>query len=290
MENARSGLSFELITLAVTERIATITLNRPDQLNSYNVAMKEELLRALDAVDGDDGVSVVVVTGAGRAFCAGMDLTNPHAFSRLDEPEAVRRRDSGGELSLRLYAMTKPVIAAINGAAVGVGVTMTLPMDFRLASERAKFGFVFSQRGIVLESGSSWFLPRLVGPQQAAEWAYTGRVFAADEALRGGLVRSVHPPAELLPAAYALAHEIADRTAPVSVALNRQLLWRGLGFAHPMESHVAESRAMYERGASTDVQEGVASFLEKRPAVYPQTVPTDLPDVFPEWNEPPFRP
>lgn len=279
---------FELITLSVEDRVATLTLNRPEQMNSYSVAMKDEMLQALDQVDGDDAVAALVVTGAGRAFCAGMDLSNPHAFDRLDETEAERRRDSGGYLTLRLYGMTKPVIAAINGAAVGVGVTMTLPMDIRIASERAKFGFVFSRRGIVLESASSWFLPRLVGPAQAAEWAYTGRVFDAQEALRGGLVRSVHPPEEVLPTALALAHEIADNTAAVSVALNRQLIWRGLGFEHPMQSHVAESRAMFSRGLSADMAEGVASFLEKREAAYPQTVPKDLPDVFDGWSDPPF--
>lgn len=279
---------FELITLSVEDRVATLTLNRPEQMNSYSVAMKDEMLQALDQVDGDDAVAALVVTGAGRAFCAGMDLTNPHAFDRLDETEEERRRDSGGHLTLRLYGMTKPVIAAINGAAVGVGVTMTLPMDIRIASERAKFGFVFSRRGIVLESASSWFLPRLVGPAQAAEWAYTGRVFDAQEALRGGLVRSVHPPAEVLPTALALAHEIAGNTAAVSVALNRQLIWRGLGFEHPMQSHVVESRAMYSRGLSADMAEGVASFLEKREAEYPQTVPKDLPDVFDGWADPPF--
>jgi enoyl-CoA hydratase/carnithine racemase len=279
---------YELITLDVADRVATLTLNRPEQLNSYTLALKDEILAALDAVDADDNVSVLVVTGAGRAFCAGMDLTNPHAFDRLDEPEGERRRDSGGYIALRLYAMTKPVIAAINGAAVGVGATMTLPMDLRLASERAKFGFVFSQRGIVLETASSWFLPRLVGVQRAAEWAYTGRVFGAQEALDAGLVRSIHPPDELLPAAQDLAREIASTTASVSVALNRQLLWRGLGFSHPMQSHIAESRAMYERGLSPDVQEGVTSFLQKRPATYPQTVPADLPEVFGDWQEPPF--
>lgn len=278
----------ELIALNVADRVATITLNRPDQMNSYNVAMKNELLLALDEVDADDLVKVVVVTGAGRAFCVGMDLTNEYAFSRLDEAEGDRRRDSGGELALRLFALKKPIIAAINGAAVGIGITMTLPMDLRLASERAKFGFVFSQRGIVLESASSWFLPRLVGLQQAAEWAYTGRVFDADEALRGGLIRSIHPPDMVLPAAKALAHEIADHAAPVSVALNRQLLWRGLTFAHPMGSHIAESRAMFERGMSADVAEGVGSFLERREAEYRQTVPSDLPDIFPEWREPSF--
>jgi enoyl-CoA hydratase/carnithine racemase len=278
----------DLIALDVADRVATITLNRPDQMNSYNVAMKNELLLALDEVDADDVVQVVIVTGAGRAFCVGMDLTNEYAFSRLDEPESDRHRDSGGELALRLFALKKPIIAAINGAAVGIGVTMTLPMDVRIASAQAKFGFVFSQRGIVLESASSWFLPRLVGLQQAAEWAYTGRVFDADEALRGGLIRSIHPAEMVLPAAQAIAREIADHAAPVSVALNRQLLWRGLTFAHPMESHIAESRAMFERGMSLDVAEGVGSFLERREAHYRQTVPADLPDVFPEWREPSF--
>jgi enoyl-CoA hydratase/carnithine racemase len=278
----------DLIALDVVARVATITLNRPDQMNSYNVAMKNELLLALDEVDADDSVNVVVITGAGRAFCAGMDLTNEYAFSRLDEDESERRRDSGGELALRLFALKKPIIAAINGAAVGIGITMTLPMDIRLASDQAKFGFVFARRGVVLETASSWFLPRLVGLQQAAEWAYTGRVFDADEALRGGLVRSIHPPQMVLPAAHALAQEIADHAAPVSVALNRQLLWRGLTFAHPMESHIAESRAMFERGMSPDVAEGVGSFMERREAHYRQTVPADLPDVFPEWREPSF--
>ncbi|MFI7587460.1 crotonase/enoyl-CoA hydratase family protein [Spongisporangium articulatum] len=286
---------FEFITLerggvdGVDKRVATLTLNRPEAMNAYHVAMKDEILTALDEVDADDSVAALVVTGAGRAFCAGMDLSNPEAFSRRDETEAERRRDSGGYIALRLYDLTKPVIGAINGAAVGVGVTMTLPMDIRLASTKAKFGFVFSRRGIVLETASSWFLPRLVGPQQAAEWAYTGRVFDAAEALRGGLVRSLHEPDELLPAAYALAEEIAANTAPVSVALNRQLLLRGLGYDHPMRSHIAESRAMYERGRSKDMDEGVASFLEKRSAVYPNTVPADLPDVFDDWDPPAFR-
>ena len=269
-----------LISLETTEGVGVLTLDRPDQLNAYNVAMKDELIAAMDEIDRDDDVRAVVVTGAGRAFCAGMDLSNPDAFARQNEDEAARRRDSGGELTLRFFASTKPLIAAINGAAVGVGVTMTLPMDIRLASDRAKFGFVFAQRGIVLESASSWFLPRLVGVQRAAEWAFTGRVFGADEALAAGLVHSVHAPDDLVPAALALARDIAENTAAVSVSLNRQLLWRGLTFAHPLQSHIAESRAMFERGASPDVVEGVASFLERRPARFAQTVPADLPDVF----------
>jgi enoyl-CoA hydratase/carnithine racemase len=278
----------DLISLDVVDGLATVTLDRPDRMNAYSVAMQRELVAALDSLDADDAVRVLIVTGAGRAFCAGMDLTNPEAFSRLDQSEAERRRDSGGELALRIYRFTKPTIAAINGAAIGIGVTMTLPMDFRMAAQTAKFGFVFARRGIVLESASSWFLPRLVGPAQAAEWAYTGRVFDADEAQRTGLVRSVHARDELLPAAISLAQEIIDHTAAVSVALNRQLIWRGLTFDHPMQSHVAESRAMFERGTSPDVAEGVSSFLDRRDADYPQTVPADLPDVFDGWVEPPF--
>ena len=278
----------DLIDMTVEDGLATITLNRPDRLNSYSVALKDELIAALDQVDHDNGIRVVIVTGAGRAFCAGMDLTNEYAFSRLDEPDEARRRDSGGELTLRIFALGKPIIAAVNGAAIGVGVTMTLPMDIRLASVDAKFGFVFARRGIVLESASSWFLPRLVGPQWAAEWALTGRVFGAREALRAGLVREVYAAGDLLPAAQALAREMAHGTAAVSVSLNRQLLWRGLSYTHPMQSHIAESRAMYERGASADVAEGMAAFLERRDPRYTATVQADLPDVFGDWISPPF--
>jgi len=279
----------ELVAIEKDAGVAVVTLNRPEQLNAYSVAMKDELVGVLEDVDGDDGVRVVVFTGAGRAFCAGMDLSDPDAFSRADDDEAARRRDSGGELTLRLFASPKPLIAAINGAAVGVGVTMTLPMDIRLASERATFGFVFAQRVIVLESVSSWFLPRLVGIQRAAEWSLTGRVFGADEALAAGLVHGVHAADDLLPAAVDLARQIAQ-AAPVSVSLNRQLLWQGLTFSHPLQSHIAESRAMYERGTSPDVAEGVASFLERRPAHFRQTVPADLPDVFAGLGQAPDEP
>jgi len=278
----------DLIDVRCEDGIGTVTLNRPARLNSYSVAMKDELIAALDELDADPAVRVVIVTGAGRAFCVGMDLTNPDAFSRLEEPAEARHRDSGGELTLRLFALNKPVIAAINGAATGVGVTMTLPMDIRLASVEAKFGFVFTRRAIVLESASSWFLPRLVGPQQAAEWALTGRVFGAEEALRAGLVRTVYPADELLPAAVALAREITDNNAAVSVSLNRQLLWRGLTFGHPMQSHIAESRAMYELGAGPDVAEGMAAFADRRDPDYHGAVPADLPDVFGDWVSPPF--
>jgi enoyl-CoA hydratase/carnithine racemase len=271
----------ETIAVEVSDRVATVTLNRPDELNTYTVRMKDDLVAAFDAIDADDGVAAVVVTGSGRAFCAGMDLSDgPAHFIRADEPEEDRQRDSGGILTLRIFQSTKPVIAAINGAAIGVGVTMTLPMDIRLASTSARFGFVFTRVGIVLESCSSWFLPRIVGVSRAAEWAYTGRVFDAAEAHAAGLVRSIHPPGELLSAARAVAREIADHAAPVSVSLNRQLLWRMLTASHPMEAHLAESRAMLVRGTSADCAEGVGAFLQKRPAAFAQTVPADLPDIF----------
>jgi enoyl-CoA hydratase/carnithine racemase len=264
-----------MLSVDVVDRLATITLNRPDRLNAYDVKLKDGLVAAFDMIDADDSVAAVVVTGSGRAFCAGMDLSaGPGAFTESE-------RDSGGELALRIFACTKPVIAAINGAAVGVGATMTLPMDIRLASTTARFGFVFSRVGITLETCSSWFLPRLVGISRAAEWAYTGRIFGADEALSAGLVRSIHPPAELLPAARRLAGEIATNAAPVSVALNRQLLWRMLTAPHPHDAHLVESRALYLRGASADCAEGVGAFLSKRPPVFRQTVPADLPEVFP---------
>ena len=279
-------------TIAVdkADGVAVVTLDRPEQLNAYTVAMKDELVAAVDDLDRDDDVRAVVVTGAGRAFCAGMDLSDPDAFARAGDDESARRRDSGGELALRFFASTKPLIAAINGAAVGIGVTMTLPMDIRLASERAKFGFVFAQRGIVMESASSWFLPRLVGIQRAAEWTLTGRVFRAQEALAAGLVHAVHAPDDLLPAAMDLARQIADVAAPVSVSLNRQLLWQGLTFPHPLHSHIGESRAMFARGATQDVAEGVASFLERRPARFTQTVPADLPAVFTGLGQAPEEP
>jgi enoyl-CoA hydratase/carnithine racemase len=275
----------------VKDGVATLTLNRPDRLNAVNATSIRELVEAFDRADGDDDVRAVIVTGAGRAFCAGADLgggggTFAGGPGRAERPED--HRDGGGLVTLRIFEMKKPVIAAINGPAVGIGITMTLAMDLRLASEQARMGFVFARRGIVPEACSSWFLPRLVGMQQAAEWVYTGRVFDADEALAGGLVRSVHPPDELLPAAYALAAEIADHTAPVSVALSRQMLWRLLGADHPMAAHRADSRGILLRGRSADVAEGVTSFLEKRPAVFTDRVSDGLPDLFPGWEDPEF--
>jgi enoyl-CoA hydratase/carnithine racemase len=275
---------FEQIRAETADGVLTITLNRPERLNAFTETMRRELIAAFDLADADDDVRVVVVTGAGRGFCAGADLagggeTFDWRERQSDEGWDVPR-DGGGQVSLRIYESTKPVIAAINGPAVGVGITMTLPMDIRLAAEGAKIGFVFTRRGIVPEACSSWFLPRIVGISQAMEWVATGRVFDAAEAHAGGLVRSVHAPDALLPAAHAIAREIADNTAPVSVALGRRLLWRMLGAEHPLEAHRADSRAMYARGQSADAREGVQSFLEKRPAVYPDRISDGLPEIF----------
>jgi enoyl-CoA hydratase/carnithine racemase len=272
---------FTEINYEVGDQILTITLDRPDRMNAFTPTMLEELLRAFDMADADDDVRAVVVTGAGRAFCAGADLErggetfDASARQHGDEPH----RDGGGRVTLRIFESTKPVIAAINGAAVGVGITMTLPMDVRIAAEGAKIGFVFTRRGIVPEAASSWFLPRIVGISQAVEWAATGRVFDAEEALRGRLVRSVHPQGEVLDAAYALAREIADNAAPVSVALARRMMWSMLGADHPLAAHRADSRAMFLRGQSDDVREGVMSFLEKRPARFTDRVSDGLPEL-----------
>ena len=297
--------SFETIRYEVEDHILTITLNRPDKMNAFTHAMQSELIAAFDAADADDNVRAIIVTGAGRAFCAGADLSAGGAtFDRAARPdrktaplrpdgevewsdEAVR--DGGGRVTLRIFRCLKPVIGAINGAAVGIGVTMQLAMDIRIASETARFGFVFARRGIVPEAASSWFLPRLVGIQQALEWCYTGRVFPAQEALEGRLVSKVVPPDELLPQARALAREIIDHTAPVSIALIRQMMWRMLGADDPMEAHKIDSRGIYARGASADVREGVTAFLEKRPARFTQTVSNDMPSYFPWWDERPYE-
>jgi enoyl-CoA hydratase/carnithine racemase len=290
--------AFETIALAVADGIATITLNRPDKLNAFTARMRDELIAAFDATDADDAVRAVIVTGAGRAFCAGADLSSGgQTFDYAARNEAAREearigdvyRDGGGMVTLRIYRSLKPVIAAVNGAAVGIGLTMQLPMDMRLASTDARFGFVFARRGITPEAASSWFLPKLVGMQTALEWCFTGRVFGAQEALERGLVRSLHAPDELLPAAHALAREIADHSAPVSVALTRQMLWRMAGADHPMVAHRIDSRAIQSRGASADAREGVSAFLDKRPAVYPNKVSTDMPGFFPWWDEPRFE-
>ena len=285
-------MDFQDINYDVSEGIATITLNRPDKMNAFTGRMMYEIISALDLSDADDNVKAVIFTGAGRAFCAGADLSSGGAtFSKGGSDIQTKQgvpRDGGGMVSLRIFNSLKPVIGAINGAAVGVGVTMTLPMDIRIAADGAKFGFVFAKRGILPEACSSYFLPRLVGIQQATEWVFTGRVFSAEEALHGRLVRSVHPGDELLAVARGIAREIADNTAPVSVALSRQMLWRMMGASHPMDAHAVESRGISARGRSADSKEGVTSFLEKRAAVYPDRVSDGLPDIFPIWEDPEF--
>lgn len=286
-------MEYSQILFDVDDHIATITLNRPDRLNAFTGTMMTELIDAFDRTDADDDVRAVIVTGAGRGFCAGADLgSGGDTFAKGGsdvQTEVGVPRDGGGLVSLRIYDSKKPVIGAINGAAVGVGVTMTLPMDIRLAGANAKFGFVFARRGIVPEACSSWFLPRVVGISQAAEWCYSGRVFPAQEALAGGLVRSVHEPDELIAAARAIAAEIAENSAPVSVALTRQMLWRMLGADHPMVAHRADSRGIAMRGPSADAREGVESFLAKRRPNYTNRVSDEFPDVFPNRVDPQFE-
>ncbi|HXX49153.1 MAG TPA: crotonase/enoyl-CoA hydratase family protein [Myxococcota bacterium] len=282
-------MEYQEIQYAVAERILTLTLHRPDKLNAFTARMLSELLDAIDRADADDDVRAVIFTGAGRAFCAGADLSSGSGtFDARAGAEGVgieQRRDGGGRLTLRLYDCKKPLIAAINGPAVGVGVTMTLPMDVRMAASDARFGFVFARRGICMEAASSWFLPRVVGVSRALEWTYTGRVFPASEALEGGLVRSLHPPAELLPAARGLAREIADNTSAISVAMTRQLVWKMLGADHPMEAHKLDSRAITALGQSADAHEGVGAFLEKRKAEFRQRPSREMPAFFPWWKE-----
>jgi len=284
---------FEQIRYDTADGVGTITLNRPEKLNAVTSVLIREMIAAFDAADADDSVRAVIVTGAGRAFCAGADLsTGTQTFdgARRGRPEVNDEyRDGGGLVALRIYDLRKPVIAAINGPAVGFGVTMTLPMDIRIASSAARIGFVFTRRGVVPEACSTWFLPRLVGMQRAAEWIYTGRVFGAEEARAGGLVSRVVEPEALLPTARALAREIADNTSAVSVALARQMMWKLLGTDHPMEGHRLDSRGMDWTGRSADAREGIASFLEKRPPRFPLTVSRDMPPYYPWWTERPFR-
>ena len=292
-------MAYEHIKYEVADHILTITLNRPDKLNAFTAIMQRELIDAFDHSDKDDNIRAVIVTGEGRAFCAGADLSaGADTFGSALQSGPIKRtadgkvdysdpdvRDGGGQVTLRIFKSLKPVIAAVNGPAVGIGATMQLPMDVRIASENARIGFVFSQRGIIPEACSSWFLPRIVGISQALEWCYSGRVFSAQEALAGGLVSRVVPPDQLLPTARALAAEFAAKTAPVSVALTRQMLWRMLGADDPMEAHKIDSRGIFSRGRSEDVKEGVVAFLEKRPAVFKDKVSTDMPDYFPWWQE-----
>jgi len=298
-------MAYEQIKYEVADNILTITLNRPDKMNAFTGIMQKELIAAFDAADADDNVRAIIVTGAGKAFCAGADLSEGgKTFDRAARPDRKTAplrpngevewsddavRDGGGRVTLRMYKCLKPIIGAINGAAVGIGVTMQLAMDVRLASESARFGFVFARRGIVPEAASSWFLPRIVGISQALEWCYSGRVFDAKEALAGRLVSKVFPADELIPAARALAREIAENSAPVSVALIRQMMWRLSALDDPMEAHKIDSRGIYSRGASLDVKEGVMAFLDKRPAKFTQSVSKDMPSYFPWWDERPYE-
>jgi len=281
-------MSYNTIIYDVEDGILTLTLNRPEKLNAFTGEMLTEMIDAFDRADADDDVRAIIVTGAGRGFCAGADLSGGsdtfNSDAREDREDGVQP-DGGGKLTLRIYELNKPIIAAINGPAVGVGITMTLAMDIRIAADIAKFGFVFARRGIVPEACSSYFLPRVVGISQALEWCFSGRVFTADEALRGGLLRSLHPKDELLEAARGIARDIADNTSAVSVSLIRHMMWRMLGADHPIEAHKIDSRGVYYTGRSADSKEGVASFLEKRAAQFPGTVSNDMPEFFPWWEE-----
>jgi len=284
-------MNFEQILYEKDGPILTITLNRPDKLNAFTGQMMQELIDAMDAADADDEVRAIIFTGAGRGFCAGADLSSGKDTFNNDAPgkPSGLQRDGGGLLTLRLFESKKPLISACNGPAVGVGATMQCAMDIRLASEKARYGFVFSRRAIVPEACSSWFLPRIVGIQTALEWTFSGRVFEADEALNRGFVRSVHAEEYLLPAAKALALEFSEMTSAVSVTLIRHMLWKMLGADHPMEAHKIDSRGVYHRGRSADAFEGVESFLQKRAPVFPGKVSSDLPEFFPWWEEPTFE-
>src|SRR5690606_4939773 len=287
---------FTQIKLDIDDGIATITLHRPEKMNAFTRTMMAEIVAAMDAIDADDAVRAVIFTGHGdRAFCAGADLTPDDGAKPFASNEAVGDlsdplvRDGGGQVTLRLFNSTKPLIAACNGAAVGIGATMQLAMDIRLAAETARYGFVFARRGIVPEACSSWFLPRLVGIQQALEWTYTGRIFDAQEALTAGLVRSVHPQDKLMGEARALAREVAENNSAVSVALTRAMMWRLSAAEHPMMAHRIDSRAIYRMARTPDAAEGVASFLDKRPPQFPMKPSRDMPDFYPWWDEPGYQ-
>jgi enoyl-CoA hydratase/carnithine racemase len=283
-------MDFNEIKYELNNKILTITLHRPEKLNAFTVEMKDELIEAFRRAEDDDDVRVIVVTGAGRGFCAGDDLSSG-GFEDVSKSSATLEdhRDGGGLLTLKIYDVKKPMIAAINGPAVGIGITMTLPMDIRIASDNAKMGFVFTKRGIVLEACSSWFLPRIVGLPQSMEWSLTGRVFSAQEALKGGLVSRVVAQDSLMPTAYELAREIADHTSAISVALCRQLLWKMLGADHPMEAHRLDSKCVFYLAHSPDSVEGVASFLEKRSPHFEMKPSQDMPKFYPWWKERQFK-
>ncbi|MNF23316.1 putative enoyl-CoA hydratase echA8 [compost metagenome] len=300
-------MSYETIRYEVKDGIATVTLNRPEVFNAMSTTMMNEVIAVFDETDRDDRVRVVVVTGEGKGFCGGADLSkgadvfdkNKNGSVVKEKESPIREdgtidysseaaRDGGGRLALRIFNSLKPVIGAINGAGVGIGASMLLPMDIRIASEKARLGFVYARRGIVFECCSSWFLPRIVGISKTLEWSFSGRVMPAEELKAGGLVSEVVAHEQLLPRAYEIAREIADNTAPVSVALMRQMAWRSLGMSHPMEAHRIESRGICTRGRTPDAKEGVQSFLEKRLPDFPCTVGKDMPDYFPWWEEPTY--
>ena len=279
-------MDYETLLTEIADGVMTVTLNRPDKLNAFSTTMSRELIDFFQRVNAMDEVRAIVVTGAGRAFCAGADISGgTSAFQVWNDGNKPQKREASDSITLAIFNCLKPIVAAINGAAVGVGITMCLPMDIRMMSSSARIGFVFNKRGMAMEAGSCWFLPRLVGMQQAQDWVMTAELFGADEALKGGLVRSVHPAGELLAEAQKLAREIADNTAPVSVALTRHMLWRNSAQPHPMEAHKIDSRAIYRRSRSGDAKEGISSFLEKRAPSYPDKVSTDMPDFFPWWEE-----
>lgn len=282
-------MDYEAIIYEVEDNILTITLNRPERLNAFNGQMSSELHNALDRADADDNVKAIIFTGAGRGFCAGADLSGGNETFDYDSDGRGIHPDGGGVLTLRLFECLKPIISACNGPAVGVGATMQCAMDIRMASDKARYGFVFSKRGIVPEACSSWFLPRCVGINTALEWAYSGRIFDAQEALEKRFVRSVHKENDLMPAARDLAHEFAEQTSSISVAMIRHMMWKMLGADHPMEAHKIDSRGVFFTGKSEDAHEGVQSFLEKRPAEFPGKVSTDMPEFFPWWEERKFE-
>ncbi len=286
-------MEFETLRYRVDDGILTLSLNRPDRLNAFTDTMARELVEAMDHAEQDDSIRVILLTGEGRAFCAGADLEKgADTFNQPDggqEPDWNALRDTGGKVTLRFYNSRKPLIGVINGPAVGVGATMMLPMDIRIAAEDAKIGFVFCRRGIVTDGAASWLLPKVVGLPQSLEWVLSGRVFPAREGLEAGLIRSLHPAGELMDEARKLAREIADNTSAVSVAICRQMLWHMSGETHPMAAHEAETRALYWTGRSEDAKEGVMSFVEKRPARFTLSPATDLPPGYPWWEEPEFR-
>lgn len=287
---------FETLELSTEGEVATISLNRPEKLNAYNRVMLAELLKCFEYTEAAEAVRVVILTGTGRAFCSGMDMSGgAGAFDLPDQPVTEeqaaadgRYRDGAGILALRMYDSVKPIIVAVNGPAVGVGVSIQMAADIRIASRTAFFGFAFVRRGVVPEATSSWFLPRHVGLGTALKWCLAGETVSAEEAFRTGLVQSLHEPEELMDAARALAAEIVHHTAPVSVALTKQMLWKNSGHPHPMTAHRIDSQAMQARGPSSDAKEGANAFKEKRPPQFPQRVPDDLPDFYPWWPAEPF--